>query len=56
VAASESTPEYVHPDGVLTQLAQAAVTLHELFLSLQSAGFSRDEALYLVGQRMKGTQ
>lgn len=33
-----------------TPLAASATQLHELFTQLQAAGFTREEALYLVGQ------
>jgi len=40
------------PDDPITQLAAAAVGLHELFTSFVTAGFSESQALYLVGQAL----
>ncbi len=31
-------------------LSEAAIALHEFFISLLSAGFSPDQAIYLVGE------
>jgi len=31
-------------------LAEAAIGLHELYISLVSAGFSEDQAMYLVAE------
>jgi hypothetical protein len=36
-------------EDVLSPLAQAAVQVHEMFSELRRAGFSRKEALTLVG-------
>jgi hypothetical protein len=38
------------PDDPITQLAEGAAQLHELFLAYVGAGFSENQALYLVGQ------
>lgn len=38
------------PEDPITQLAQAAVGLHELFTAYIGAGFTENQALYLVGQ------
>lgn len=35
-------------------IAEGAVGLHELFTSLVNAGFTENQALYLVGQAMRG--
>jgi hypothetical protein len=40
------------PDDPITQLAAAAVGMHELFISFVAAGFSESQALYLVGQAL----
>lgn len=45
------------PDGAAGQplsIAEGAVGLHELFTSLVNAGFTENQALYLVGQAMRG--
>lgn len=31
-------------------LAETAIALHELFISLTSAGFTEDQAMYLLGE------
>jgi len=36
----------------LTPLAVATTQLHEMFEALQEAGFTPDQALYLVGQAL----
>lgn len=38
--------------GGMTELMQAAVQLHELFTSLMIAGFTEQQALYLIGQHI----
>lgn len=38
------------PEDPITQLAQAAASLHELFTAYVAAGFTENQALYLVGQ------
>src|SRR5690606_5978938 len=38
------------PDDPITQLAAAAAHLHELYSALAHAGFTEQQALYLVGQ------
>lgn len=40
----------LEPDDPITQLAEAAVATHELFVSYVGAGFTENQALYLVGQ------
>lgn len=40
------------PDDPITQLAAAAVGMHELFISFVAAGFTEQQALYLVGQAL----
>jgi len=37
------------PDDPITQLATAAVSLHELYTAYVGAGFTENQALYLVG-------
>jgi hypothetical protein len=46
---SQSEP----PESPLSKLAQAAVQLHELYTSLQQAGFTKTEALELVKAHMR---
>ena len=36
----------------MTELAQAAASLHELFVSYVEAGFTEQQALYLVSKIM----
>jgi hypothetical protein len=46
------TPENVPADlemQIPTHLASVSIQLHEMFLNLQSAGFTRKESLELVG-------
>jgi hypothetical protein len=38
------------PPDPLTVLAEAAAQLHEMFISYVRAGFTEQQALYLVGQ------
>jgi hypothetical protein len=38
------------PEDPITELATAAVSLHELFSAYVGAGFNENQALYLVGQ------
>lgn len=38
------------PDDPIPQLAAAAVQLHELYTAYLGAGFTENQALYLVGQ------
>ena len=40
------------PEDPMTLMAQGATELHEMFTSYIKAGFTRKEALYLVGQYM----
>jgi hypothetical protein len=43
-----------YAEGDLTALALAATTLHELFVSLVDAGFTKDEALAIVIGNLRG--
>lgn len=38
------------PEDPITELATAAVSLHELFTAYVGAGFTENQAIYLVGQ------
>lgn len=38
------------PEDPITSLAEAAVSLHELFQAYVDAGFTEQQALYLVGR------
>jgi hypothetical protein len=40
----------VAPDGELSPLDEAAVTMHELYTSLRRAGFSRSEAVTVIAK------
>jgi hypothetical protein len=42
-------------DDPLTELGQAAVQLHELFCSYVAAGFTEQQALYLIGKLISGS-
>lgn len=42
------------PEDPITQLAAAAVSLHELYAAYVGAGFTENQALYLVGQIIGG--
>ena len=42
-----SLPE---PEDPITQLAEGAASAHELFTAYVAAGFTENQALYLVGQ------
>lgn len=42
------------PVDPLTQMAAAAVAVHELFVSLMAAGFTRHEALWLTAALTQG--
>lgn len=37
----------------LTLLLQAAVSMHEMFITLMESGFTEMQALYLVGQILR---
>lgn len=39
-------------DGEITPLNEAAVQLHEMYLSLQTAGFTRGESMELIARVM----
>jgi hypothetical protein len=41
------------PQEPLTQLGEAAAQMHEMFLAYMQAGFTDQQALYLVGQAVK---
>lgn len=43
------------PGEATTPLHDMAVQLHELFLSLQAAGFTETQALTLISGRLRGT-
>lgn len=38
------------PDGDISTLDEAAVSLHEMFVSLRKAGFSRSEATSVIAK------
>lgn len=38
------------PEDPITQLAEGAASAHELFTAYVAAGFTENQALYLVGQ------
>lgn len=38
----------------VTPMAEAGIGMHEMFSGLVSAGFDANQALYLVGQYLKG--
>ncbi len=38
------------PEDPITQLAEGAASAHELFLAYVNAGFTENQALYLVAQ------
>ena len=40
------------PEDPITQLAAAAVSMHELYTSFVAAGFTEGQALFLVGQAL----
>jgi len=40
------------PKDPFTQLQESAASLHEYFMSLIAAGFTREEAKYLIGQML----
>lgn len=40
------------PEDPITQLAEAAASLHELFVAYVGAGFTEGQALYLIGRLM----
>jgi hypothetical protein len=42
------------PEDPITQLAEAAMSLHELFIAYVAAGFTENQALYIVGQLVAG--
>lgn len=37
----------------MTQMAEAAAQLHEMFTAYTEAGFTEQQALYLVGQHIR---
>jgi hypothetical protein len=41
------------PLGPISDLAQAATQLHELFSAYVAAGFTEPQALYLIGQLLR---
>jgi hypothetical protein len=40
----------------MTELAQAAAQLHELFTAYVDAGFTEQQALYLIGKLITASQ
>lgn len=40
----------------LTELAQTAAAVHELYVEFVKAGFAPDQAIYLAGKAMMGNQ
>ncbi|WP_198541185.1 hypothetical protein [Parafrankia soli] len=42
-----------HEDSQKLSISESAVAMHEIFLSLQAAGFTEQQALYLVGQMFR---
>lgn len=46
----------MNPKVDMSELAQAAVQLNEMYLTLQCAGFTKEEALHLVGQILTNVQ
>lgn len=47
-------PDEGMPNDPISELAAAASQLHELFISYVNAGFNERQALYLVGQVLRG--
>ena len=43
-----------NPAEPLTQLAEGAAQMHEMFLAYQHAGFTEHQALYLVAAVLRG--
>jgi hypothetical protein len=43
------------PEDPITELAAAAAQMHELFRSYVEAGFTENQALYLLGQLISGS-
>ena len=43
------------PPDPMTVFREAAVQTHELFVTYTEAGFSESQALYLIGQMLRGT-
>ncbi|MEV8637779.1 hypothetical protein AB0395_39645 [Streptosporangium sp. NPDC051023] len=43
------------PEDPITQLAQGAAQLHELFMAYVNAGFTESQALYLIGQMIQAS-
>ncbi|MEV7013287.1 hypothetical protein [Streptosporangium sp. NPDC051022] len=41
------------PEDPITQLAQGAVQLHEVFVAYVEAGFTEQQALFLIGQMIQ---
>jgi hypothetical protein len=41
------------PADPMTQLAEGAAQLHELFLAYKAAGFSEAQAIYLIGVTLR---
>lgn len=43
------------PTDPVSQLAEAATQMHEMFVSYVNAGFTDQQALYLVGQMVQAS-
>lgn len=43
------------PEDPITQLAEGAAQLHELFVSYMNAGFTESQALFLIGQMLQAS-
>lgn len=43
------------PDNPIGALLDAAISMHEMFTSFVAAGFTEQQALYLVGQSLRPT-
>lgn len=43
------------PEDPITQLAEGAAQLHELFLAYVTAGFTEQQALFLIGQMIQAS-
>jgi hypothetical protein len=41
------------PTEPLTELAESTAQMHEMFLAYQEAGFTENQALYLIGCALK---
>jgi hypothetical protein len=41
------------PEDPVSELLSAAIAVHEMYTTFQAAGFTKKEALYLVGQSLQ---